>query len=216
MSLRKTLESLILMIILLGSAICHAQNAGSIYAHTESQNEQFKVVFVNLKHFMNLSISTTGEPSSYVTNEKQSGEYKNALILNTQVLNDTLFVTDPVNPIFEFPQDKLSAHKITESKAELRLPEGKVLFLNLSEAVLNLDGQYKNVIINIHSGNMKLSHMSGNIQVTSVNANLVAIDLNSYSVQASSRNGSVTIENEPNSTRYLLEAESINGNIQSK
>jgi hypothetical protein len=160
-----------------------------------------------------LDVSTSTEKGFYMTDEKQSGEYRNALVLNTQVINDTLFITDPLNPIFQFPQDKLSAHKITDTKAVLILPEHKKLFLNLPEAHLNLQGNYENIVLNIHTGKVILQQIAGDLQVTSVNANVQGENLKSYFFEASSRNGSVEIKNSNRNTRYLLKVESINGDI---
>jgi hypothetical protein len=170
-------------------------------------------VLVDLKYYVELDVSTSTEKGFYMTDEKQSGEYRNALVLNTQVINDTLFITDPLNPTFQFPQDKLSAHKITDTKAVLILPEHKNLFLNLPEAHLNLQGNYENIILNIHSGKVILQQIAGDLQVISVNANVQAENLEGYFFEASSRNGSVEIKNSNRNTRYLLKVESINGDI---
>lgn len=193
---------------------CTAQNNGSVYSHTDSRNEDFETVMVDLDHHAELRISTTVEKSFYSTDEKQSGEYQNALVLNTKVLNDTLFVTDSLNPLFTFPQDKLSAHKITDTKAVLILPEKIMLFLNLLNANLEIKGNYENVIINIHSGKVVLKDTQGNIQITSVNANVEASGLGTYKYEPFTRNGIIKIENKNKKTRYLLKVESINGDIQ--
>jgi hypothetical protein len=169
---------------------------------------------VDLMHYVQLTISTSTERGFYIWDEKQSGEYKNALVLNTQVVEDTLFISDPLNPTFEFPQDKLSAHKITDSRAILILPEHKSLFLNLPDANLNLQGNYENVILNIHSGKVILQKLTGNVQATSVSANVQGENLKGYYLEAVSRNGSVLINNSNKNTRYLLKVESINGDIQ--
>jgi hypothetical protein len=169
---------------------------------------------VDLKHYVELDIVTSDERGFYITDEKQSGEYKNALVLNAQVVNDTLFITDPLNPTFQFPQDKLSAHKITDTKAVLILPQYKNLFLNLPDANLSLEGNYKNVILNIHSGKVILQKLIGNMQATSVNANVQGENLKDYFFEASSRNGNVEIKYLNRNSRYLLKVESINGDIQ--
>lgn len=198
------------------SLYCQSQSESSIYSHKESRNEDFATVIIDLKHFVELEVSTSSESGFYITDEKQSGEYKDALILNTKVVNDTLFVTDPLNPTFEFPQDKLSAHKITDTKAILILPINKDAFFNLSNANLHLKGKFENVIVNIHSGNVYLTDLYGDLQITSVNADITSEGLNDYSFEATSRNGRKKIDNSHHNRRYLLKVESINGNIHLK
>jgi len=185
-----------------------------VYSHIESHNELFTTVVVDLKHFAELYISTSTEKSFYVTDEKQSGEYKDALILNTQIRNDTLIITDPSSPVFKFPQDKLSAHKITDTRAQLIVPEHMNLFLNLVNSNLHMDGNFKEVVLNIHSGRVYFKQMSGNIKVVSVDAAISASGLKNYSFKATSRHGSVIVRSVTPNSNYLMQVESIYGNIQ--
>jgi hypothetical protein len=207
-------SSILLTTFLIGSSLlCTAQNKGSVYSHTESHNERFTAIVVDLQHFAELQITTSAEKGFYITDEKQSGEYKDALVLNTQVRNDTLIITDPLNPAFEFPQDKLSAHKITDTRAQLVLPEHTSLFLNLVNSNLHIAGNFKDVVLNIHSGRAYFKQMSGNINVVSVDAAISASGLKNYSFKASSRNGSVTIRGVTSNSAYLMQVESIYGDI---
>ncbi len=213
MAYQKIINIYFLTFFLCGSLFCQAQNKDSVYTHTESRNENFTTVFIELEHFVELEISTTKEKGFYVSDEKQSGEYSKALLLNTKVANDTLFVTDPKNPVFTFPQDKLSAHKITDTRAILVLPENKNLFLNLVNSNVKISGDYKRLILNIHTGDAIFKKLSGDVTVISVNADVAATALKSYMFDGSSRNGTLSIKQNKSTTKYVFKVEAINGDI---
>ncbi|BAO54482.1 DUF4097 family beta strand repeat-containing protein [Nonlabens marinus] len=205
--------NIILLLCISASFCCQAQQKEAVYTYTESQNENFGVVLIDLEHYIELTITTSEQPHSFTTDDVQSGEYSNALVLQTRVANDTLFITDPVSPLFHFPQDKLSAHKVTDSKAKIVLPESHHLFLNLSNANVNLQGLFRSVIVNINTGKVNLEKLKGDTQITSVSADITAKDLENYSFEANSRNGIVTFKNENRRKKYHLKVESIYGDI---
>ncbi len=202
-----------ILLLVAASLGCQAQQKEAVYTYTESQNEKFDVILIDLEHYIELIIVTGDLPNSFSTNDVQSGEYSNALVLETRVANDTLFITDPLNPLFQFPQDKLSAHKVTDSKARIVLPEKHHLFLDLTNANLNLQGSYSNVIVNINTGKVNLEKLKGNIHITSVSADVNSKGLENYTFEASSRNGVVNVRKAGSKTKNHLKVESIHGDI---
>ena len=214
MNYKQVSITVFLIILLGGLLICEAQNKESIYVYKESHNQEFSTVVVDLEHYVDLTISTVKDKGSYVTDVKHSGEYKDALMLNADIKNDTLFISDPYNAGFEFPQDKLSAHKITDSKASLVLPDNINLFLHLVNSHIKISGNYKSTILNIKTGQASFSEMSGDIAVTSVDANIFAHDLKNHVFQASSRNGKVKMPEHKREFKYRMKVESIHGDIK--
>ena len=206
--------STLLITILSASLCCNAQQKEAVYTYTESQNDLYSIIFIDLEHYIELKVSTTKKMNSFSTSDQQFGEYRNALQLHSEVERDTLFIRDAINPLFQFPQDKLSAHKVTDSKAHVVLTENQVLFLNLSNANLVLEGNHKEIIVNIQDGNILLEKISGDIQIVSMNADVVGQGLSAYFFDISSRNGTTDYDKSIGQKKNQLKVESINGDIQ--
>lgn len=178
-----------------------------------ASDSSFNVIFLDINHYVDLEISTSGDVDSFEIEEQQKGEYGTALLFNSFVSNDTLFIKDPVHPAFQFPQDKLSAHKITDSKASIILPKNKTAFLNLLNSNLDLEGDFKNVIINIQQGTVDLINLTGDIAIVSVDASVTTSLSSDYDKVGFSRNGKMIIDQSTPNNRYVLKVESINGNL---
>lgn len=200
-----------IVLILFATTKAYSQRNSSSIIH---QNTEIKVVDIFLESTIELEIRTTKNSQIKIV-ESQGGEYKSAILLSSKIIKDTLKITDPFNPSFNFPQDKLSAHKIIDGKAIVYLPEGLTLQINTRSCFLKISGVFKDAFINIESGSCLINKMIGNYHIISVHAGVQVIEPTSF-INASSRYGRI-INNSTNHTmNYNLEIETITAPITIK
>ncbi|GAK88539.1 hypothetical protein JCM19298_3265 [Nonlabens ulvanivorans] len=193
------------------------------FAKAQSQRNSSHIIYANsgittidifLESTIELEIIATKEDQVKII-ESQGGEYRSAVLLNTEISNDTLKITDPFNPSFSFPQDKLSAHKVIDGKATIYVPENLILDINSRNCYLTINGNFKFSFINLESGSCLLKNVRGDFHIVSVNAMVVVTNPSSY-IEMSSKYGVITqIVNEP-IIYYNQKIETINSNITIK
>lgn len=201
----------IYMCVILAFAKADAQQSSSIKNETNLFSSNFQIVDIDLNQYLQLEIKTTNSDEvKIITN--QNGEYRNAVVLSSQVRNDSLLITDPINPTFTFPEDKLSAHKVIDGKATILLPRLKKVVLNTQSADISISGDFKNIFINQLSGSCKIVNLEGNLTYVSVYAD-VFLKLVNYDTTSFSRSGKVSSFNKPNLIKYFASIETVSGNI---
>jgi hypothetical protein len=195
----------------LAFAKADAQESTPVKNETSHLQAQFNVVDIQIGQYLELEI-TTSDSDRVSLVSSQNGEYKNAVVLSSEIRNDSLLITDPFNPTFSFPQDKLSAHKIIDGKATLSLPRNKHLVINTQTADITITGNYKSIYINQLSGSCKIDQLAGDLRYVSVYASIY-VDLKNYDIRAVSRSGNVFNFEKPSLINYFARLESISGNI---
>ncbi|WP_438962272.1 hypothetical protein [Nonlabens sp.] len=178
------------------------------------ENSKITTVNINLESTIELEIVTTDSQSIRIT-DSQGGEYKNALTLNSSIINDTLQISDPFHASFKFPQDKLSAHKIIDDQAKLYLPEGLDVQLTARSCFLKVTGNYKNLFINIESGDCELSTVRSPFHIITVYADVNIINPET-TVQINSKNGTIKPAQLKNMKSNSHKIETIHGSITIK
>lgn len=177
-------------------------------------NTQITTIDISLESTLELEIITTKNDEIKII-ESQGGEYKSAVLLNTAISNDTLKISDPFNPSFAFPQDKLSAHKIIDGKATIYIPENLNLDINSRNCFLTINGFFNISFINLESGSCLLKNMKGDYHVVSVNAAVTVINPSSFIV-LSSKYGVIEELTSESVIYYDQKIETINSNITIK
>ncbi|MBF4982831.1 hypothetical protein FNJ87_00230 [Nonlabens mediterrranea] len=199
----------LLMIIAFAKAYSQSNSSHRVYG-----NSKITTIDIFLETTIELEIITTKGNQIKIV-ESQSGEYRNAVLLNTEISNDTLKITDPFNPSFIFPQDKLGAHKTLDGKATIYIPENLILEINSRQCFVTINGIYSNCYVNLESGNCILKDLKGDFQIVSVNAMVTVINPSSY-IEISSKYGVITqLTSEP-VVNYKQKIETINSNITIK
>jgi hypothetical protein len=197
--------------IVLAFAEADAQESTPVKNETSHLQAQFNVVDIQMIQYLELEI-TTSDSDKVTLVTSQNGEYKNAVVLSSEIRNDSLLITDPFNPTFSFPQDKLSAHKVIDGKATLSLPRNKHLVINTQTADITITGNYKSIYINQLSGSCKIDQIQGDLTYVSVYAT-ISIDLKNYDIEAVSRSGNVFVFEKPSLIKYFARLETISGSI---
>lgn len=200
-------------VVFLAFAKADAQTNSSTKNETNHSLAAFSIIDINLQQFLELEIKTSDTDDVKLITS-QNGEYKNAIVLSSTIRNDSLIITDPIHPTFTFPGDKLSAHKVIDSKATLSIPMNKSLVINVQSADIKIRGCFKNVYVNQLSGSCKIDQLQGDLQYISVYA-AISIDLKNYDIQCASRSGKVFDFKKPSFIKYIARLETVYGNISS-
>ncbi|PQJ18125.1 hypothetical protein BST94_08950 [Nonlabens xylanidelens] len=199
------------LVVFLAFAKADAQTTSSNRNETSHSLATFKTIDIHLQQHIQLEIKTSNSQDVKLITSV-NGEYKNAVILSSIIRNDSLIITDPIHPTFSFPGDKLSAHKVIDSKATIVLPENKKLVINVQSADLKISGNYDSVYINQLSGSCKIDQLKGDLHFISVYASIYA-NLKNYDVTSASRSGKVHEFKKPVQIKYFARLETVSGNI---
>lgn len=194
-----------------GFAKAYTQTPTSQNSYKEFYNSGITHVDITLKDHIGLQIISTSDQTFKIIDSRY-GEYQQAVLLTSLQRNDSLFITDPQNPAFTYPNDKLSAHKVIDGVATIYLPKGKTVFINAESADIILTGDFKRVTVNLKNGRCELNNMLGDFQIVTVYAPVVTSNVNA-TIHASTRNGTVTHNSVFKNARYKGKIESINGSI---
>lgn len=178
------------------------------------ENSKVNTVDILLESTIELEILTIEEPFIRIV-DSQGGEYKNAVTLNSRITNDTLQIRDPFQASFKFPQDKLSAHKIIDDRAKIYLPKGLNVQITARSCFLKITGNYKNLFINLESGNCVLKAVQSPFHIISVYAD-VTINTLEKNIHAVSKYGTITPKEMMAVTSNSHKIETIHGDITIK
>ncbi len=95
-----------------------------------------------------------------------------------ELRNDSLILRELQSLAFTFPDDKLGAHKVLDSRIQLTLPRNKELVINARSADIQINGNFKSAYINLFSGNCVVENMTGDLHFISIYADLTFLPLN--------------------------------------
>jgi len=196
---------------LFASAKAYSQTVTSQGSSTVLLNNRIAHVDITLHNHVELHIITTKQ-KSFKISESQYGEYQQAILLNSLQSNDTLYINDPKNPAFNYPNGKLSAHKVVDGKATVYIPQGKTVFITAASADVTLTGDYSNITVNLQNGKCALLDTTGNFQIVTVYAPIY-VKTNHTAITAQSKTGAVTGTATAANVLFTGKIESINGSI---
>lgn len=141
-----------------------------------------------------------------------SGEHSEAIIIEKNRSKGRLSLKTAVMPYFTFENDKLAAHKVMAIEVELFIPKSISVEIKSKLASLETVGRITNLAVSLKNGDCTLVDYSGNAHLKTEDGNIYVKSKSKISGTAISKNG--TVENTlPTRGKFLVEAESINGNI---
>ena len=173
-----------------------AQNITSLQIES---NEVFRITISTSKNGV-IGIKTQAE-----------GEYLQNLAFITELTGRTLKITSKYPEILTSGFDKLSAHKVFAVEVFLEIPENLNVEINSNTASVFGSGYYKNLQVQLKSGQCHLENFNGNLIVNTFKGD-ITVETLSAKVEATSRHGSVL-----NGLKYsgenTIKLKSIDGNI---
>ncbi len=178
------------------------------------RNANVKVVNILLESTIELEIKTTTNRDIRISSS-QGGEYKNAVVLSSQIVNDTLKINDPFNPSFRFPQDKLSTHKIIDGKAILYIPENLEIQLTARDCFITISGKFKTLFVNMQSGDCNLLAIKGDFHIISVHA-AVSVSKQTSMIETITKYGLINKKENFKRVVFKQKIETIDGDITFK
>ncbi|WP_157111553.1 hypothetical protein [Nonlabens spongiae] len=189
----------------------YSQNDSRNIINSSIKGSDFEVVDIVFDTYVALEIgnSTDGKVLLF---EEENGEYKNAIQVRRTIEKDSLKLINTKSLSFEFPQDKLSAHKVINTSLKLLIPEGKKVIINVREATVLCEGSFESIYVNQLSGTCKFKMIESDVTVVSVYAD---IDFELSDLQ----NKQILRENQKmkfwfgKGARYSADLQTIHGNI---
>jgi hypothetical protein len=142
---------------------------------------------------------------------KIEGEYENNTTIATKIKNDSLLISSVYNALSKRANDKLSAHKILSIEVALEIPQHLNLYIKSAVASAEINGNYKQLILELNQGNATINNFTGNAIINTHNGN-VNIETNYAVINATSKTGIVNTE-EITKAENEIQIHSINGDI---
>lgn len=187
---------------------------GSILAQSKWEKKidapEVHSLSIELGFIQNLMVST-GNSDQYVIKTSSEGEYRDQVMLVSKEVDHWLEIYPQWAPSFIAPNDKLSAHKVRALNLELIVPKGKTLEIRGEQAVVSVQGEYKEVVLRLGSGRVNLRYSSEESDIRTDSAD-VFLTVPYGDIQASSVEGKV-IGSIPLNTRFHYKLASQKGSI---
>lgn len=131
-----------------------------------------------------------------VVRAEMEGEYQGDVLVQTETLGNTLHISTVPSPAFQWPNDKLGAHKVLSIRLHVSLPEFQQVRINGAFASLSTQGRFREVDIHLQDGQCELRHQSETTRVTTDAADIYAW-VSEGVVETSSRHGRVEVDSLP-------------------
>lgn len=140
------------------------------------------------------------------------GENNEQIVLKTYKNQDTLFVGSAYQPIFNVPDDKLSAHKKISIELDMVVPEHLNINIKSDIASVQIQGIYNTIFSELVNGNFKALNFSSDLLVNTIHGNM-HIETNNAELNLHTKNGTID-HDELDSGKQQISLNSINGNIR--
>ncbi len=176
----------------------------------EIRNEDITSVQILTDKCYQLQISTHRSKEVVVVASIE-GEYQDNLIITFQEEVNTLIVAASFQPIFNVPNDKLSAHKVISIGLEVILPENIDIVVSGTNTSVMANGMFQKLSISLADGSCVLSNAYGVIAVKT-HSGTVRYLSDKTDVNASSKYG-VVYRNEENNVLSKIILTSIKGDV---
>lgn len=154
------MKNWLILILFLLAGFLHAQKqvAKSLYA----KDITYLLVDANNAYRVNLSTNNSGTIRVSALSE---GEYQSVLALHVDKEGATAKVATGFQPSFQFPNDKLGAHKVISVSLEISLPQGIEVKVYGKSSNVRATGLFRNLEVVLSDGNCSLEDVKGTVKV---------------------------------------------------
>lgn len=121
------------------------------------------------------------------------GEYQSEVVVQTENAGSTLMIRTGFTPGFDYPNDKLGAHKVLSVRLRVVLPEGQRVRLTAGRCQVEAAGRYDSLDVHIESGGCRMEHRATTTRVRTFSAPITA-RVRAGEVSAESRHGRVRVD----------------------
>jgi len=141
------------------------------------------------------------------------GENYENVVLSIIEKEGSLKIETPYSPFFKPENDKLAAHKVISIEMELIVPETVQVNIIAPIASLTSQGDFKSISALLGSGNCVLKEFKGDALLKTKEGFITVYCSEKAFGKAFSKKGKIINELSKIESKYLIEAESIEGNI---
>lgn len=174
---------------------------------------EIELINIDVAHCYRLSLATVkgNEVSIEATID---GEYKRELLLNLGQEGRTYYVSTGFQPVFENPNDKLSAHKVISIALKILVPEYLKVAVYGRSCNVTASGNYRHLSITLNDGDCVLSDVGEEALVVTQSGN-IRVYAKEADISANTKYGTMAADEIPSSNNHYR-LSSITGNIELK
>ena len=147
-------------------------------------------IFLKLDFTSQITINESKSNEIYV-NYKQEGEFKEKVILKSNIDNRELNILEIVSPTVKKHNDKLSVHKTVANTIEVKVPINFRTIVDTRSCNIKIMSSFSDINIKIGEGKINLNQMKIKGEIKSISANVFCVNPMSK-LLVSSKNGVVS------------------------
>lgn len=171
-----------------------------------------KIATIDIAGNTMFKITVSTKPVQRIFMDLQvEGENNEQIVLQTRIINDTLFIGSAYQPLFIKPDDKLAAHKKISIVLTLEIPEYLNVMVSSDMASVFVKGTYNFLTAELLNGYFLAQNFNGNLHVDTLHGN-INVETQAGKMNLHTKNGAIQKTNLPLGTNQLS-LNSINGNI---
>ncbi|SEK91802.1 hypothetical protein SAMN04488008_102434 [Maribacter orientalis] len=154
----------------------------------------------------------TGDSNEITIEAEIEGEYSQDLDLEVNTSGTTVLIEAGFAPSFEYPNDKLSAHKVVSILLKLTIPSFKEVEVYGTNSRVILEGKYKELDVSLSDGECELHNILGNANVKT-QSGTINVFAKSAQINANSKYGKVSFNPIPEGL-FIYKLQTVTGNIE--
>ncbi|WP_109302207.1 hypothetical protein [Aquimarina sp. AU474] len=128
-------------------------------------------IIIILDNTFQVEITNTQE-NKIIYNAVSEGEYQDHVLIKTARTQKTLTIKDDLQPFSIDYNDKLSAHKVMAVKIVIQIPSHIGVTIKSNIATLTAKGTYKNLFVELNSGDCIIDHFMGNATINTLTGDI--------------------------------------------
>ena len=153
-----------------------------------------------------------GDFSKIMLQATIAGENFESMNIGASEKDKVLTLKPSYRPYFTPKNDKLAAHKLLSIEMKIHIPEGMIVYVSSKLASIETLGMFQKLDVNLRDGQCILKEFTGNAKINTHLGDIIVFATSQVFGTALTKNGNVTNKLSV-SGKYILNAESVNGNI---
>ena len=176
-------------------------------------SENFDFVFLKLDFISQITINESISREIYIKYKKE-GEFKENILLSTNVNNRKLYIEEIVSPMSKGYNDKLSVHKTVANTIKVSVPIDFKTIIKAQSCSIKIMSPFSDINIEIEEGKVDLNQKKIKGAIKSISANIFCVNPDDK-LLVSSRDGIVSgLHNHSIKPNLILET--IRGDISNE
>lgn len=200
------MKNWLILILFLLAGFLHAQK--QVAKALDAKDITYLLVDASNAYRVNLNTNNSGTIRVSALSE---GEYQSVLALHVEKEGATAKVATGFQPSFQFPNDKLGAHKVISVSLEISLPENIEVKVYGKSSGVRATGLFRNLEVVLADGNCSLEDVKGTVKVQTQQGD-ISLQAAEGVVDAESRYGKTDLQVFPDGDNLFF-LRTISGHI---